>query len=254
MILDQMRLDGKVAVVTGGGRGIGKGAALALAEAGADVVLASRNGANLERVAEEIRGFGRQALAVPTDVSRSEDIDAMVGRAVETFGKVDVLVNNAGMNVRVPAIEYREEDWDRVLNVNLKAVFLCCQAAGRHMMQQGSGKIINIASMTSVIGVSTIPAYCASKGGIVQLTKTLAVEWAPHRINVNAVGPGFIRTDLTEPLQQDPERSNWILGRIPMGRWGTPDDLKGAFVFLASAASDYVTGTALFVDGGWLAG
>lgn len=254
MILDQMKLDGKVAVVTGGGRGIGEGAALALAEAGADVVLASRNEENLARVAEEIRGLGRQSLIVPTDVSCRDQIDAMVARTVETFGKLDILVNNAGMNIRVPSIEYREEDWDKVLNVNLKAVFLCCQAAGRPMMRQGGGKIINVASMTSVVGIPTIPAYCSSKGAVVQLTKTLAVEWASHHINVNAVGPGFIETDLTGPLRKDPERSNWILGRIPMGRWGRSDDLKGAFVFLASPASDYVTGTVLFVDGGWLAG
>ena len=254
MILDQMSLDGKIAIVTGGGRGIGRGAALALAEAGADVALASRTAENLERVAEEIRALGRTALVVPTDVSRGEDIDAMVARTVETFGKVDILVNNAGMNIRMPSIEYSGEDWDKVLNVNLKAVFHCCQAVARHMMRQGGGKIINIASMTSVIGIRTIPAYCASKGAIVQLTKTLAVEWAPDRINVNAIGPGFIETDLTAPLQRDPERSSWILGRIPMGRWGTPEDLKGAFVFLASEASDYVTGTVLFVDGGCLAG
>lgn len=253
-ILEQMSLEGKVAIVTGASRGLGRAMAMGLAEAGAEVVVVSRTLSDLEKVAGEIRALGRGCLPVRADVSRREDVECMVRRTMERFGRIDILINNAGTIYRGPSEDYPEEEWDRVIDVNLKGAFLCAQAVARVMIHQGGGKIINTASLLSTIGVPTIPGYAASKGGIAQLTKTLAVEWAKYRINVNAIGPGFFRTDLTEALQRNPKRSAEISGRIPFGRWGVPEDLKGAAVFLASDASEYVTGHVLYVDGGFLAG
>lgn len=253
MILDEMSLTGKTAIVTGASRGLGKAMALGLAEAGADVVLVSRGMPELRAAAQEIGRLGRSALPISADVSNLKDVGAMVERVVSEFGRIDILVNNAGTTVRMPSESFTEEAWDKVIDVNLKGAFFCAQAVGKVMINQSSGKIINIASLLSVIGVPTAVAYAASKGGISQLTKTLAVEWAKYNINVNAIGPGYFRTDLTKPLQEDKDRSAQILSRIPMRRWGDPDDLKGVVVFLASEASDYITGQTIYVDGGWLA-
>ncbi len=254
MILDKMRLNGKVAVVTGASRGLGRAMALGLAEAGADVAVVSRTKEALDVLAEEIRALGQRGLAVRADVTDRDEGTDMVRRTMEAFGRIDILVNNAGTIFRAAAEEYPEEAWDRVMAVNLKGVFLCCQAVGKVMIAQRRGKIINIGSLLSEIGVPLIPAYSASKGGVRQLTKALAVEWAQYNIHVNAIGPGYFRTELTDALQKDEERAAWILSRTPLGRWGVPEDLKGPVVFLASDASDFIAGQMLYVDGGWLAG
>ena len=254
MILDKMSLEGKVGVVTGGSRGIGRGAAMALAEAGADIVLNSRNTDRLESTADQIRSLGRKVVAVPGDMGVKEDIERLIETTLDQFGKIDILVNNAGTTYRIAAEDFPEDEWDRVLDVNLKGVFLCCQLAGREMIKRKKGKIINTASLTSTIGIRTTLAYGSSKGGQVILTKTLAVEWAKYNINVNAIAPGFIATDLTKPIREDRKRNEYIMSRVPMERWGSPEDLKGAFVFLASEASDFITGQIIYVDGGWTAG
>lgn len=254
MILDKLKLDGKVCVVTGASRGIGRGMALALGEAGGNVILVSRNAAALEKVAGEIRSTGRKADVIEADVGRPQERGMIVERVTGAYGRLDVLVNNAGMNIRMPSEDYTEEAWDNVINVNLKAAFFLCQAAARVMIKQGKGKIINTASLTSFIGISHIPAYVASKGAINQLTKSLGVEWTKYNINVNAIAPGYIITEMTQPLKDDPKRRSVIESRIPMNRWGVPEDLAGAAVFLASEASDYITGQTIIVDGGWMAG
>ncbi len=253
MILDDFRLDGKVALVTGASRGIGRAYALALAEAGADVAIVGRRLATLERVAAKIAGLGREALSVPADMGNLEDIAAVVARVQERWGHIDILANNAGLVNRAPAVEYTAEMWDEVMRVNIRGAFFMAQAVGRVMIEQGGGKIINTASLLSAIGVPYIPAYTAAKGGIGQLTKSLAVEWAQYHINVNAIAPGYVRTELTKALQEDPARSDWVLQRTPMKRWAEPEELKGAMVFLASQASDFVTGQIIYVDGGWTA-
>ena len=192
-------------------------------------------------------------MPISIDVSNLRDVNGMVETVVDEFGRIDILVNNAGTTVRTSAEEFTEEDWDKVIDVNMKGVFFCAQAVGKVMIEQRAGKIINTASLLSVIGVPNTAAYGASKGAVSQITKTLAVEWAKYNINVNAIGPGYFRTDLTRPLQEDETRSAQITSRIPMQRWGDPDELKGAVVFLASEASDYMTGQTIYVDGGWLA-
>jgi 2-deoxy-D-gluconate 3-dehydrogenase len=253
-VLDAFRLDGKVSIVTGSSRGLGEAMAEALAEAGSHVVLAARGEEALELVAERLRATGVRTLAVPTHVENEEELDRLVDQTVAEFGRIDVLVNNAGTTARHPAISFSIEDWDRVLAVNLRSVFLLSQKVALVMMRQGGGKIINTASLLSEIGVHLIPAYAASKGGIRQLTMALAVEWAEHKINVNGIGPGYFHTELTEALYHDPERYDKIISRLAIKRWGKPEDLKGAVVYLASRASDYVTGQILYVDGGYLAG
>ena len=254
MILDDFRLTGQTAIVTGSSRGLGLAMATALAEAGANVVLAARSADALDTAADGIRKLGVQALAVPVDVANDADLERLVRAAMERFGRIDVLVNNAGTTARAPAEDFPAEEWDRVMAVNLRSVFVLTTKVAKLMIAQGGGSIISTASLLSEIGVPLIPAYAASKGGIRQLTKAWAVEWARYNIRVNAIGPGYMLTDLTRPLYNDPQRHQTVMNRVAIKRWGTPDDLKGAVVFLASKASSYITGQIIYVDGGWLAG
>jgi NAD(P)-dependent dehydrogenase (short-subunit alcohol dehydrogenase family) len=247
-------LTGRVALITGGNRGIGKGIARGLGEAGASLAIAGRDPESLVGAREELRQVAPRVETFPTDVAHVDQIRRMAESTLEAFGRIDILVNVAGMNRRGPSIEVTEDDWDTIQAVNLKSVFFACQAVAPAMIRQGGGKIISIASLTSVIGIRGTAVYGASKGGVAQLTKSLAVEWAEHNIQVNAIGPGFIETDLTAPLFADPQRSAWIHSRIPAGRRGYPVDLAGAALYLASPASDYLTGQVLYVDGGFLAG
>ena len=251
MILDQFRLNGKVALVTGGAVGLGQAIAIALAEAGADVTCHG-NTRLPEATCDEIDQLGRRAFSVTGDLSKPETPRALFDATLKEFGRLDILVNNAGTIRRAPAVDYSEEDWATVININLSAVFRLSQLAGRQMIKQGKGKIISIASLLSFQGGITVPAYAASKGGVAQLTKALANEWAGKGINVNAIAPGYMRTSNTKALQEDETRNRQILERIPAGRWGEPSDLAGAAVFLASSASDYVNGEVLVVDGGWM--
>ena len=254
MILDDFRLDGSVAIVTGGGRGLGRAMALGLAEAGADVVVAGRNKSTLESACREIESLGRAGLAVPTDVADPGDQDTLVQAAMDRYGHIDILLNNAGTTHRAPSEAFPADEWDRVIQVNLTAVFQLCQRVGKVMIEQKRGNIINIASLCAALGFKRIPAYSASKGAVALLTKSLAVEWADHNIRVNAICPGYFRTDMTDGLEDDPERGPLIRSRIVQKRWGEPEDLKGTAVFLASKASSYITGQCLYVDGGWTAG
>jgi 2-deoxy-D-gluconate 3-dehydrogenase len=244
-------LSGKVAVVTGANTGIGQGIALALAEAGADIACVGRTPA--EETVAKARALGRRAEIVSADLSTIEPVQRVVDETVEKLGRLDVLVNNAGIIRRADAVDFTEEDWDAVIDTNLKSVFFLCQAAGKHMIANGGGKIINIASMLTFQGGIRVPSYTASKSGIGGLTKLLANEWAAKGVNVNAIAPGYISTNNTTALRADEERNKSILDRIPAGRWGDASDLGGAAVFLASRASDYVQGHILAVDGGWLA-
>jgi len=254
MNMDAMRyfdVGGKVAVVTGASQGLGSGMAALLAQAGAKVVLAARNEDNLKALSEELTSQGLEAHPFACDVTKLGDIRALMDEAVRRYGQIDILVNNAGTNIPKPAEEVTEEDWDRVLDLNLKSAFFCCQAAGRYMRERGQGKIVNMSSQMGFVGYYNRSAYCASKGGLTQMTRALAIEWAPHRINVNAIGPTFIETPLTETMFDDPEFKRDVLGRIPLGRLATTEDLYGALLFLCSRASDMVTGQTILVDGGW---
>jgi 2-deoxy-D-gluconate 3-dehydrogenase len=249
--LKAFRLDGQRALVTGASKGIGAAIALALAEAGADVACHGNSRAP-DETAERVRSLGRQALAVRGDLGSRDAAPAIVGATLAEFERIDILVNNAGTIRRAPAVEFSEADWDLVLDVNLRSVFRLCQLAGRGMLERAHGKIVNIASLLSFQGGITVPAYAASKGAVAQLTKALSNEWAGRGVNVNAIAPGYVRTDNTAALQADETRNRQILERIPAGRWGDVGDLTGAAVFLASAASNYVNGHVLAVDGGWL--
>ncbi|WP_353204877.1 2-dehydro-3-deoxy-D-gluconate 5-dehydrogenase KduD [Sphingomonas sp.] len=244
-------LTGKVAIVTGANTGIGQAIAVALARAGADVACVGRTSA-AETVAQ-IEALGRRAINIAADLSTIAPVNRIVDEAVDTLGGFDILVNNAGIIRRADAVDFSEADWDAVIDTNLKSVFFLCQAAGRHMIGHGGGKIINIASMLTFQGGIRVPSYTASKSGIGGLTKLLANEWARKGINVNAIAPGYIATNNTAALQADEVRNKSILDRIPAGRWGDASDLGGAVVFLASSAADYVQGHILAVDGGWLA-
>jgi len=253
MVLEKFSLKGKSGIVTGGGSGIGKAIATGLVQAGAEIVIVGRNKERLERTAGEIGKLGGKVVPVQADVSKMEDIKKVVERTVKEFGKIDFLFNNAGTIRRNPSEDFTEKDWDEVVNTNLKGPFFLAQAVARVMIsQKRKGKIINTSSLMAVQGGKRVPAYAASKGGLAQGTKTMANDWAKYNILVNAIGPGWVRTELTEALQQDKERYAEILGRIPLGRWADPEDLAGAAVFLASDASDYITGQTIFVDGGWL--
>jgi len=253
MILEKFSLKGRSGIVTGGGSGIGKGMATGLVQAGAEIVIAGRRRERLEETARELRQFGGPVIPVQADVSRMDDIRSLVDRAVEEFGKIDFLFNNAGTIRRNPPEDFLEKDWDEVINTNLKGPFFLAQAVARVMIsQKRKGKIINTSSLIAIQGGKRVPPYAASKGGISQLTKSMANDWAKYDILVNAIGPGWVNTELTEPLRQDRERFAEITARIPLGRWADPDDLAGAAVFLASDASDYITGQTIFIDGGWL--
>jgi 2-deoxy-D-gluconate 3-dehydrogenase len=251
MVSHLFRLDGKVAAVTGPTRGIGRAMALALAEAGADIALLQRSSEHFE-IKEEIERMGRKCTVIPCNMENLDQVKEAIPATVSHFGKIDILVNNAGIQRRSPAVDFLESDWDDVIQVNLKSVWLLCQQAGRFMVPQKSGKIINIASIVSFQGGITVPAYAAAKGGVAQLTKALANEWARHNVNVNAIVPGYIATDMNTALINDQTRNTQILDRIPAGRWGEPSDFKGSIIFLASDASNYVHGHLLAVDGGWL--
>jgi len=244
-------LQGKKALVTGASRGIGKAVAIGLAEAGADVALVSRSDV-LFQTAQEIEKLGRKALVIQEDLTRPEAAEKVVNATVKSFGRLDILVNNAGTTRRAPVEDYSDEDWEVVIELNLNAVFRLCRAAGKVMLARGYGKIVNVASLMSFQGGITIPAYTASKHGVAGLTKSLANEWAGRNITVNAIAPGYVRTEVTVPLQKDKVRNRQILERIPQGRWAEPEDMVGAVVFLASDASRYVQGHVLVVDGGWM--
>jgi 2-dehydro-3-deoxy-D-gluconate 5-dehydrogenase len=243
-------LTGKTAIVTGASTGLGKGMALGLAEAGAEIILVDC--VSSDGTAEEIKELGGKSISIIADLITLKPIQSILDEAVRVFGKIDILVNNAGIIRRSPAIEFSEKDWDDVMAINSKTVFFFCQAVARDMMKRKQGKIINIASLLAFQGGIIVPSYSASKGAVAQVTRALANEWAPHGINVNAIAPGYMSTNNTKELREDPIRSKSILNRIPANRWGTPDDVKGAAVFLASHASDYVNGHVLVVDGGWM--
>lgn len=251
MILDSLKLDGKVALVTGASAGLGAAIAVALAEAGADVA-AHGNSRPPGATCELIARTGRRALPVLGNLADKAVPAQLVSQTLAHFGQLDILINNAGTIRRAPAVDYSEEDWATVIEVNLSSVFRMSQLAGRHMIERGSGKIVNIASLLSFQGGVNVAGYSASKGGVAQLTKALANEWAKHGINVNAIAPGYMKTDNTAALQADEMRNRQILERIPAGRWGEPQDLAGPAVFLSSAASDYLHGHVLVVDGGWM--
>ena len=251
-ILDKFKLYERVALVTGASTGLGAAIAIALAEAGAQVACHG-NTRSPSATCDHIESAGGVAHALTGDLSRPETPKSLVEQTLERSGRLDILINNAGTIRRAPAVEYSEEDWAAVLEVNLSSVFRLSQLAGKQMIENGrGGKIVNIASLLSFQGGITVPAYAASKGGVAQLTKALANEWAKHGINVNAIAPGYMRTTNTAALQADETRNRQILERIPAGRWGEPDDVAGAAVFLSSPASDYVNGHVLVVDGGWL--
>nr|WP_274427964.1 2-dehydro-3-deoxy-D-gluconate 5-dehydrogenase KduD [Acetonema longum] len=250
-MLDKFSLAGRVAIVTGASRGLGEGMALGLAEAGADLVVVASSD-RIHGTAEKVRKLGRRCAVVQADLGSIKPISEIIRTSLDQYGKIDILVNCAGIIRRAPAIEFSEQDWDDVIDVNQKTVFFMCQAAAKEMLKQKKGKIINIASLLSFQGGIIVPSYTASKSAVAGLTKALANEWAAHGINVNAIAPGYMATEMTEALQNSAERAPAILSRIPQGRWGTPEDMKGAVVYLASDASDYLQGQILAVDGGWL--
>lgn len=252
-VIDNFRLDGKTALVTGARRGIGRAMANALAEAGADIIAVSANleasGSDIEN---DISSLGRAFSGYRCDFSRRDDLYRFIRQVTADHPVIDILVNNAGTVLREPAAQHPDNYWDTIIETNLNSQFVLSRELGKGMLEQGSGKIIFTASLLTFQGGITVPGYAASKGGIGQLTKALANEWAGRGVQVNAIAPGYIRTDVTEALQNDPERYRAILERIPAGRWGTIDDFKGPIVFLASAASDFVNGEILVVDGGWM--
>jgi 2-dehydro-3-deoxy-D-gluconate 5-dehydrogenase len=252
MILDQFKLDGKVAIVTGSSRGLGQAMAVGLAEAGAEIALVDI--LDMSDSKKQIEKLGRQCIAITADLSKKECVDEIVSTTVRQLGGIDILFNNAGIIRRAPFTEFTEKDWDDVIGINLRSVFFLSQAVVKVMIEQGrGGKIINIASVLSFQGGILVPSYTASKSGVMGLTRLMACELAKYKININAIAPGYMATENTKALRENQERNQAILSRIPAGRWGKPEDLKGIAVFLASAASDYMNGYTVAVDGGWLA-
>lgn len=252
MILDEFKLDGKVAIVTGSARGLGQAMANGLAEAGADVALVDI--LDMTETKSQIQKLSQKCIAITADLNKKQSVDSIIKQTVEKLGGINILFNNAGIIRRAPLTEFSEKDWDEVMNINIRTLFFLSQAAARVMIEQGKGgKIVNTASLLSFQGGILVPSYTASKSAVMGLTRLLANELAPHKINVNAIAPGYMATENTKALRENPERNKAILERIPVGRWGRPEDLKGVAVFLASSASDYMTGYTVAVDGGWLA-
>jgi NAD(P)-dependent dehydrogenase (short-subunit alcohol dehydrogenase family) len=253
-VLDSFRIDGKVALVTGGARGLGRTMATALAQAGATIAIAARTLPSCEEAAAAIRTeTGRDAKAFAADVTSAGDVDRLVAAVEAELGPIDVLVNNAGTNIRGPVEQFSEADWDTVVDTNLKGPFLCARAIGPRMVRRGWGRVVNMASVLGAIALPGRAPYCSSKAGIINLTRVLALEWAGTGVTANAICPGAFGTELNRPLLDDPVKYKQFVSRIPMGRWGEVEELAGAVVFLASDASSYVTGSTLFVDGGWSA-
>lgn len=253
-VLPEFRLDGRVALVTGASSGLGYTCALALAEAGADVAVASRSLERLTEVCRAIEARGRRAFPLTVDVRHVDQIRRMAAQAHAHFGRIDILVNSAGLNIPQPALEVTEENWDTILDTNAKGLFFCCQAVGRYMVAQRYGRIVNLSSTMALVGMAERAAYCASKGAVSQLTKVLAIEWAPYNVTVNAVAPTFVETPLTRPyFERRPSFRDEVIRRIPLGRLGTPEEVAAAVVFLASDAAAMITGVTLPVDGGWTA-
>lgn len=246
-------LTGKTAIVTGATKGLGYSIAMALAECGADIVVVSRNDGDCKRVAEEIKNKGRKSLAHACDVTKKSMIEELVSETIDIFGKIDILINNAGVAVTKPALDLTEDDWDRVINTNLKGVFLATQTVGKRMIEQKNGRIINIASIFGLVGDKNILPYLCSKGGVVQMTRGLALEWAKYNILVNAIAPGYVVTPINEKVLREEKVQNYLLGKTPLRRFGTPEEIAGAAVFLASDEAGYLTGSILSVDGGWTA-
>ncbi len=253
-IWTDIRLDGRVALVTGASSGLGYASALALAEAGADLVVAGRSLERLADICRAVEARGRQVLPLTVDVRDLAQVRRMADAAFERFGKIDILVNSAGLNIPQPALEVTEEAWDTIMDTNAKGLFFCCQAVGRYMVMQRFGRIVNIGSTLGLVGMADRAAYCASKGAVSQLTKVLAIEWAPYNVTVNAVAPTFVETPLTRPyFERLPGFREEVLRRIPLGRLGLPEEVAAAVVFLASDAASMITGVTLPVDGGWTA-
>ena len=244
-------LHGKIALITGSSRGLGLAMARALAHAGASVIVNGRTAASLAPVTRDLEALGAKAHGIAADLGQRAEVERLIAQGIAWQGRLDILVNNAGIIKRTPAVDHSDADWDQVMRVNLDGVFTACRAAGRHMIARGSGRIINVASLLTFFGGITVPGYAASKGAVGQLTKALSNEWAGKGVNVNAIAPGYMRTDNTAALQTDAVRSREILSRIPANRWGEPSDLEGSVVFLASPASDYLHGHIMVVDGGW---
>lgn len=251
MPLEIFDLDGKVAMVTGGTRGLGEVAAMALAKAGADVAVCGRSQDDLARVSKAVLKLGVKAAGFSLDVTSKHDIREGVDRILNEFGRVDILVNNAGVNHRVPVLDYSEEAWDLVIDTNLKGSFLVTQAVVPQMLENGYGKVINMSSIMGAVALPNQLAYASSKGGVDQMTKVMALEWAKQGVRVNAIGPTYFETDLVKQIRNDPERFNFINERTPMGRWGHLPELEGIVIFLAAPASDFITGQTIYIDGGW---
>jgi len=253
MAIPNLSLENKVAIITGGSRGIGKAIALGFAEAGATIVVAGRTTADLENVVQEIKSLGQQALAVKTDIAVKTEVENMVKQALEEFGKIDILVNNAAINIMRPLVELREEGWDKVMNVDLKGYFLCCQAVAKTMIEKRSGNIINIASTGAAKAAAGLGAYGISKAGVVMLTQLLAVELAQYNIRVNAIGPSLVKTAFSQPIWSNPDVLKAVEASTPLGRIADPEDIMSLALFLASDASSYITGQTIYIDGGTLA-